>query len=68
MTYYVIEVATEGLNLKSKRIATVVGVHESKVKADINAGDRNITKNPMSINVYMAVTATYAARKYDLRA
>jgi hypothetical protein len=68
MTYYVIEVATEGMNLKSKRIATVVGVHESKVKSEIQAGDRNITKNPMSINVYMVVIATDAMRKYDLRA
>lgn len=66
--YYVLETATEGLNINKKQIARVVAVLPSKKQADLVAADRNLVKDIKSVLVFSVETATNAAKKYDLRA
>lgn len=63
--YYVIEVATAGLCLKSKRRAHVVGVHSSRTTADCVARYRNSKRHSLTSVVYKVVTGT-EAKRYNL--
>lgn len=63
--YYVIEVATAGLCVKSKRRAHVVGVHSSRKTAERSAEYRNSLRHDLTSVVYKVVTGT-EAKRYNL--
>lgn len=63
--FYVIETAAAGLCLKSKRMAHIVGVHNSRKTAERSAEYRNSLRHDLTSVVYKVVTGT-EAKRYNL--